>query len=118
MPDFVEEQRALVRLLEPSLPVADGAGERAAHVAEELRLEQRFGNRAAVERDEPMRAARAVVVDRARDDLLAGAGLAGDENRAVGRGDGLEQLEQAAPSRGSCRRSPSKRYRSSSCARR
>ena len=83
MPDFVEEQRALVRLLEPALPVADGAGERAAHVAEQLRLEQRLRNRAAVERDEPVRAPRAVVVNRARDDFLAGAGFAGDENRAV-----------------------------------
>ena len=43
-PDFVEEERAAVRLLEPALPVADGAGERAAHVAEQLRLEQRLGN--------------------------------------------------------------------------
>ena len=92
--DFVEEQRALVRLLEASLPVADGAGERAAHVAEQLGLEQRLGNRAAVQRDEPMHAPRAVVVNRARHDFLAGAGLAGDQNRAVGRRDGLEQLEE------------------------
>ena len=41
-PDFVEEQRALVRLLEPALPGRDRAGERAAHVAEQLRLEQRL----------------------------------------------------------------------------
>ena len=93
-PDFVEKQRALVRLLEASLTVADGAGERAAHVAEELGLEQRLGNRAAVQRDEPVHAPRAVVMNRARDDFLAGAGLAGDQDRAVGRRDGLEQLEQ------------------------
>ena len=67
VPDFVEEERAFVRLLEASLAVADGAGERAAHVAEELGFEQRFGNRAAVERDEPVRAPRAVVVNRPRD---------------------------------------------------
>jgi hypothetical protein len=42
-PDLVEEERALVRLLEASLARADGAGERAADVAEELRLQQRFG---------------------------------------------------------------------------
>ena len=41
-PDLVEEQRALVRLLETSLARADRAGERAAHVAEELRFEQRL----------------------------------------------------------------------------
>ena len=93
-PDLVEEERPLVRLLEASLPIADRAGERAAHVAEQLRLEQRFRNRAAVERDEAVHAPRAVVMNRARDDLLAGAGLAGDEDRAVGRRDGLEQLKQ------------------------
>ena len=102
-PDFVEEERALVRLLEPSLAVADRAGERAAHVAEELGFEQRFGNGAAVERDEAMHAARAVVVNRARDDFLAGAGLAGDEDRAGGGGDRLEELKQPRHRRGSCR---------------
>ena len=38
-----------LRLLEPALAVGDGAGERAAHVAEELGFEQRLGNRAAVD---------------------------------------------------------------------
>ena len=42
-PHFIEEQRALVRLFEPTLTRADGAGERAAHVAEELRFEQTSG---------------------------------------------------------------------------
>ena len=42
-PDFVEEQRALIRLLEPTLTRADRAGERAAHVAEELGFEQPSG---------------------------------------------------------------------------
>ena len=41
-PDFVQEQRALVRLLETALSRADGAGKRAAHVAEQLRFEQRL----------------------------------------------------------------------------
>ena len=93
-PDFVEEQRAFVRLLEAALPVADRAGERPAHVAEELRFEQRFRNRAAVERDEAMHAPRAVVMDGPRDDFLPGARFARDENRAVRRGDRFEQLEQ------------------------
>ena len=35
-------------------------------------------------------ALRAAVVDRARDQLLAGAGLAGDQHRAAGRGDQLD----------------------------
>jgi hypothetical protein len=43
VPTFVEEERPLVRLLEASLARADGAGERAAHVPEELGFEQRLG---------------------------------------------------------------------------
>ena len=69
-PHFVEEERAFVRLLESALARADGAGERAAHVTEQLGFEQRFGNRAAVERDEAMGAARAVVMNGARHHFL------------------------------------------------
>ena len=45
-------------LLEPALPGSDGARKRAANVAEEFRLEQRLRNRAAVQRDEALRAPR------------------------------------------------------------
>ena len=45
-------------------------------------------------RDEAVHVPRAVLVNRARDHLLAAAGLAGDQNRAVRRRDGFEQLEQ------------------------
>src|SRR5439155_18410182 len=89
-----EKERPLVRLLEPPLPVADGAGERAADMAKELRLEQRLGDGAAVERDETMQPASAVVMDRACDHFLACSRLARDQNRAVGRRDGFEQLKQ------------------------
>ena len=60
-PDLVEEERALVRLLEPALARADRAGERAAHVTEQLRLEQRLRNRAAVDRDEAVARAAALL---------------------------------------------------------
>ena len=43
--DLVEEDRALVGDLDQALLVRVGAGERAAHVAEELRIEQRLGER-------------------------------------------------------------------------
>ncbi len=46
--DLVEEDRAAVRLLEEALALAGGAGEGAARVAEQLGLEQRLGERAAV----------------------------------------------------------------------
>ena len=62
---------------------AVGAGEGAALDAEELRLEQSLGDRRAVDRDERPRAARRELVQRARRELLAGAALAGEENRRL-----------------------------------
>ena len=65
--------------------LADRVREGAPDVAEELGFEQLLGNRAAVHGDEHALRAAAVVVDRARDQLLAGAALARDQHRAVGR---------------------------------
>jgi hypothetical protein len=53
------------------------------HVAEELGLEQRLGNRRAVHLDERHVALGRAVVDEARHHLLAGAGLAGDQHGAL-----------------------------------
>ena len=69
------------------------AGERAAHVAEELALEERLDDRGAVDRDEPLRAARPQLVQRARDQLLARARLAGDERRPDVRRQAANQTE-------------------------
>ena len=77
-------------------PRRDRAGERAALVAEELRLDERLGDRAAVDDEERLVAPVARLVDRARDALLAGAALARDEHRGPGAGDALRQLEDAA----------------------
>ena len=63
--------------------MADRAGEGAPHVAEQLGLEQLLGDRAAVDGHEQALGAPAVVVDRAGDQLLAGAALAGDQHGAV-----------------------------------
>ena len=93
--DLVEEQRAAVSLLETPAALRVGAGERAFLVAEELRLQQLRGDRRGVERDERPRGARAVVVQRAGHELLAGARLAGDEHRRRGTRqppDGAEHL--------------------------
>ena len=62
--DLVEEQRAAVRLLEEPGALAHRAGERAARVAEELRLEQVVGERRAVDRAEPPIAPGPEAVDR------------------------------------------------------
>ena len=72
-----------VGLLEPALLVAVGVGEAAAHVAEQLRLEERIGNARAVDRDERRAAAPAALMNQPRDNFFADAAFAGDENLGV-----------------------------------
>src|SRR5258706_203626 len=81
--------RPAVGQRKPALLVGCGAGEGAAHVPEQLRREQRFRSGGAVDLDERHVALRAPVVDGARGELLAGAGLAGDQHGALGFGDEL-----------------------------
>ena len=78
--DFVEKQRAAMRELELAALVAVGAGEAALDVAEELRLEERFGDAGAVHRHERRQPAAGVAMDVARDHVLAHAALAGDQD--------------------------------------
>ena len=49
LPDFVEEERALMRLLQTARPVTIRAGEAALGVAEQLGFEQRFRKGRAVD---------------------------------------------------------------------
>src|SRR2546422_11195418 len=63
-----------------SLLAAGRASERALLVAEQLRLEQRLGQRRAVHRDERAATPRRAPVDGAGDELLARAALALDEH--------------------------------------
>src|SRR5262249_34330227 len=88
-----EQQRAAVRRLEQAAMRAVRAGERAFLVAEELGLEQVLRHRAAIDRDERLILARARPVDRAREQLLARAGLARDQHASVGAGDHPRLLE-------------------------
>ena len=78
--DLVEEQRAAVGLLEAPAPQLRRAGERTLLVTEQLRLEQVGGERRGVERDERLGRARTVPMQRPRHELLARAGLAGDQH--------------------------------------
>src|SRR5262249_16723974 len=79
--DLIEEERAAIGELEAALPPIGRAGERAFLVAEDLALEKRLGNRGAVDRHERKRGARAELMNRLRDELLAGARFAGDQPR-------------------------------------
>ena len=74
--DLVEKQRAAMRQLEHAGAAIVRAGEGPFLVAEDLALEQRLRDRGAVDRDERERLPRAQLVNRLRDQLLAGARLA------------------------------------------
>ena len=81
--DLVEEDRAAARLLDEADAAAVGAGEGAALVAEQFADHELLRQRGAVDRHERVAAARRAVVQRARDQFLARAGLALDQDRGV-----------------------------------
>src|SRR5207245_9862146 len=70
--NLVEEQGTAVSQLEVALPASIRARERALLVAEQLGLDQRLGNRTAVERDEGVLSAIAHLMDGAGHQLLTG----------------------------------------------
>lgn len=78
--DFVEEQRTAIRRFHESLPVSDGAGERAAEVSEEFTLSERFVKRRALDCDERRIPPAAALVQKASDEFLACPRLPFDEN--------------------------------------
>ena len=62
---------------------------------EQLGLEQRLGNRSAVERDEALLAAQRALVNRSGDHFLAGPRLACDEDGCVAARHRLDELVKA-----------------------
>ena len=78
--DFIEQQSAAVGEFEAADAPFGRAGEGAALVAENFAFHQRFGNRGAIDGDERAAGARRKLVNAARDDFLARAGFAGDQN--------------------------------------
>ncbi|EDT38258.1 hypothetical protein BamMEX5DRAFT_5957 [Burkholderia ambifaria MEX-5] len=91
---FIEKQRAAIRGFEPARLAVDRAGERTALVAEQLAFDQCFRKCPAVDSDERPVVALAQRMHEARDQLLAGAALAGDEHRRIARRDELDAFEQ------------------------
>ena len=94
--DFIEEERAAVRLLELAGPVLHRARERALHVAEQLALDQLAGNRRAIDLDKRARRATRLPVQRPRHEFLARAVLARDEDARVGGRHAVNGLDQRA----------------------
>ena len=80
---LVEEQRALMRRPELSLPAGLRASECAPGVAEELGLDERLRDGAATDGEEWTRGSVALQVELPRDQLLTGAGLSCYENRCT-----------------------------------
>src|SRR5262249_4709068 len=79
--DLVEEEGPFARGADQAGVIAVGAAEGGAAVAEEVAFKQVAGHGGAVEGDERLLGAVGEVVNRAREDLLARAALAG--NRSV-----------------------------------
>ena len=94
--DLVEEQRAAVGLLEAADALAIGAGEGALLVTEQLGFEQVLLQRRAVHLDEVARRPQRVVMDRAGDQLLAGAGFAANQHGRIALGHLADHVEDAA----------------------
>ena len=79
--DFIEEDRSLVGNFEKALFGRDSAGERASHMAEELRFEKVDGNGAGVDRHKGAVCACGSRMNRLCDQLFSGAALSADQNR-------------------------------------
>src|SRR5689334_6617136 len=92
--DFVQQDRAPARGLEQTGLVHTRAGERAAHMTEQLRLEQRLRDRRAIDPDERLAPARAGAVNRARNHFLAGPAFTCDQYGRVVLGDAGDERER------------------------
>ena len=115
--DLVEEQRPAVGDLDQAQLALAGVGEGAALVAEQLALDQGLRDRGAVELDERAARPRRAVVQHARDRLLAGAALAGDQHHRHGAlGDHLDLAQQLRHSRRGVNEGAAPSVRLRSCA--
>ena len=103
--DFIQEQRAHVGPLEPALPRFVRAGEAALLVAEQLRVDQLARNRAAIDAQERPAVPVAAIVNRARNQLLAGARFAQDQHRHFGAAHQVDALHHLRQTRTLRRRS-------------
>src|SRR5438128_12529730 len=90
--DLVQEYRPLVCHLELAGLAGRCAGERALFVAEELRFEQRVRDCRAIDSDKRPIGAWAERVQRAREELFAGAALAFEQHGRIAAGRPVELL--------------------------
>ena len=93
--DFIQKQRAAMRLLKTADTMLDRARECAFHVSEKLGFKQAFGKSVAVDGDHGEERPWPRQMDRARDHLFAGAGFAGDQYRRSTAADQADHLDGA-----------------------
>ena len=98
--DLVEEDRAPGGQLEAAPPPFQRAGEGALLVPEQLRRDEPLGQRGAVDLHHGALRARRPGVDRAGEELLSRARLAGDQHGRVGRRHACDPLQHLAQPRG------------------
>ena len=100
VPDFVEEQRAVVRHFEASGPGLIRAGERALFMPEQLAFDEFFGDGGAVHRDHGRIGAPAPGVQGAGGEFLARAVFPGEQYPHVRGGDAGQQFLEFEHDRG------------------
>ena len=81
---------------EQSLLVGKRSGERPFDMAEQQTFQQSLGQRAAIDRQKKFVSAVAMGVQRQRNQLLAGAAVAGNQHGCLGVGDFLDHLQNVA----------------------
>src|SRR5262249_38096757 len=92
--DFVEEQGSAFRGAEEAEVFGIGSAESSTFVTEQLALDQVFRDGGAVQRDEGCVGIAAALVNRARDEFLAGSALTNDEDGTPGGSGSLNSRVQ------------------------
>src|SRR5690349_1084556 len=91
-----------MRALDFADRLPDGTSESSLLMSEQLALQERLGDRGAIDRDEGLASPRTQAMDRVSEQLLAGSAFAEQENRHVSRSDpfhapeNLQHLRAAA----------------------
>ena len=93
--DLVKKQRASMGQLEAADALRNGAGEGALFMAEQFALQEPGRDGGAVDLDQGTLVAGAKMMNRASDQLFPRAGFALNQDRRIGRRDGLELIENS-----------------------
>src|SRR5208337_3542483 len=96
VPDFVQEERALVGQFEPANFLGDRARKRTALMAKQFTLEQSGWNCGAVQLHKGPILAPAAFMDCARNQFLPRTGFAQEQNSRIAGSDGFDEIKNMA----------------------